>query len=257
MESLNRQKMVQMDIRILADQGSVKDMKKQFPQIGRKNFYTAQRKNMSGCISKALQDCLYENVMFVSSDAVFEEDALEKILRAMGSADGLVFNYSIVRASLKYSIVYPGGLACRNLFEQKRILLPDQEQYFTAENIYESYPNIWNHVYKKSLLQQHKLQLDDFTRISQYLFIAEYHSCCRTLALDTSLFVYKEHQGEKIIPDIGFCIRHYTETIGLVRRAYKRFTPDTVRLLSNDFRVSPGQVTAAVKRKLTEKKGQV
>ena len=195
--------------------------------------------------------------MFVSSDAVFEDDALEKILRTMGSADGFVFNYSIVHASLKYHMIYPVGLSCRDLFKQKRIDLPDQELCFTAEDIYESYPNVWNHVFRKSILLQHKLRLDDFTRISQYLFIAEYHSYCKTLALDTSLFVYKEHQGEKIIPDIGFCIRHYTETIGLVRRAYKRFTPDTVRLLSNDFRVSPGQVTVAVKRKLAEKREQV
>ena len=251
MEFLNRQRDVQMDLRFLVDSSDLQDMRKQFPQVPKKSFYTGQRRSMSACVTKAVQECLYENVMFVSSDAVFESDTIAKLLLRKGPADGLVFNYSIVRGSLKANNIYPEGLVCKDLFAQKVIDLPEQELSFSAENIYESYPNIWNHVFKKSILQQHKMRLDDFTRISQYLFIAKYHSYCKSLALDTSLFVYKEHQGEKIIPDTGFCIRHYLDTIGIVRRGYARFTPDTVRLLSNDFRVPFKQVGIAVKRKIT------
>ena len=250
MEFLNRQKGVQIDIRMLVAKESLRDMKKQFPQIPEKNFYTVPKQRMSGAVSEALRDCMYENILFLSSDTLYEEDTLEKLILSKGSADGLVFNYSIIRGSIKCTRIYPKGFACKNLFAQKKISLPDREQYFSAENIYESYPNIWNHLFSKRILQQHKIRLDDFTRISQYLFIAEYHSYCRTLAVDTSLFVYREHQGEKITPDTGFCIRHYFETTGMVRRGYKRFTPDTVRILMNDFRVSPRQVGLAVRRKM-------
>lgn len=252
MEFLNRQRGVQTDIRLLVDKASLRTMKKQFHQIPDRNIYTGQRHAMSKCISQVLQDCLYENVIFVSSDALLEEDTLKNLLISIGSADGLVFNYTIVRASLKSKTIYPTGVVCKDLFKQREVDLPDEEQSFSAGNIYESYPNIWNHLFRKSILKQHKILLDDFTRISQYLFIARYHSYCRTLAINTSLFVYKEHQGEKIIPDIGFCIRHSLETNSLVRRGYKRFMPETVRLLSNDFRVPLRQTGIAVKRKISE-----
>ena len=253
-ESLKRQTNIQTDIRLLVDEKAYPKRIRQFPQIKEKNIYALSQKGISEGIAKALQDCLYENITFVSSDSVLEGDTLERLLVSEGTADGLVFNLSIVRDALKCKKLYPDGFITEDIFTKKELYLPDQDKYFSAANIYKTSPGIWNHLYKKSIIQQHKIQLEDFTRISQYYFLVKYHSCCSSLAVNTSLYVYREQQGKKMKPNAGFCMRHYFEINSMLRRAYKKYTPETMAILSDDFKVTLRQAETAVREKKTKSK---
>lgn len=250
MESLNRQKNVQLDIKLLVDKKNLKTMKKRFKEISTENVYMVSENGIGKHMREILKECAYDNIMIVSSDGMFEEDAFEKILSYMDRADGLVFNLSVVRSGLRCANIYPQGLFSDNIFQDRVLAGSDDEAPFSATDIYTLYPNVWNHVFQKKILLRHKLVLEDFSRPAQYFFVAMYHSYCSTLKINTSLYGYREHQAEKILPGAGFCTRHYLEAIGLIRRSYRRMTPETVRLLSNDFRISVKQAVIAMKKKL-------
>ena len=232
LKSLLQQNEIPLDICILVkelDMDYVKDLADQY-HIER--CIVVDVEDFSKQFSRIIENCFYEDVLFVRSDSVFEQDACKRLHQAARNTDGLVFNISQIRENMTTNILYPTTYVRYSLFQK-------EADEFGLSNVYSRFPVVWNMVLKKTILKKAGLQIRNLYRVEQYFFIVRYHACCMDLLADTSIFVYFEKPLSKATAWPRFSFYHRNEIKKMIVTIAEKTDKKTAKILERDFIIHP------------------
>lgn len=252
LRSLQTQRGVSVEIKLLADPDVQDCLEGLLPADSQLCVTPLKAESKPGkVIHSLLPSCAYDRILFVEDDSVFEGDAFSRLLTAMGTADGLVFNVCDIRPSLKYVSLYKRHQQSGNLYQeewavQENPAEPENpleqeavpvEEAFTLETVYAKGSSMWNQVFRKQLLLQAPVELDSFKDPCPYYYAVCYHSRCQSLACDTDLFVYKRDWQKKKTPGMRFCLTHGSAIRGMLHACKSCMPASAYVRLKTDFTI--------------------
>ena len=232
--SIKRQNNMCTQIQVLIEEKDADRQKKQIEDSGA-SVLVHQSGGIREIVKKAVGKSRAPFVLFMNSDEVLEQGALSRMIEAIGNADGLIFNISVTNKGYFCRKVYETNIICENILKNDS----EDENTLSLRQVYENYPNRWNHLFRKDILLNGNIYFNGIDPSNQYYTIARYHTLCRSVACCTDIFVYRQLLAPRETPKAEFSIYYRKEIRAMLSRAYKRMHPEAYAMLMRDFIQEP------------------